>query len=104
MIIRFELTHYLIRNSKQDKKERPTDTFSARLVQLRVIIPPPAASPATPRKRKLLPSDNYFGTFTPKKNPKDDDNDDSGKENGAPTKRLKVGVPSVSKTRGGCAG
>jgi len=99
--LRFELTHYIIRNSNQDKKEKPTDKFSARLVQLRVIIPPPAASPATPRKWKVLPSDHYFGAFTPKKNPKGDD-DDSGKGNaGGPAKRLKFSASSGSRTKGG---
>lgn len=58
-------------------------------------------SPTTPRKRKVLLSDNYFGTFTPRKNPKDED-DDSDKENlKGPAKRLKVGVPSGSQTEGG---
>ena len=97
VIIRFELHHYVIRNAKQDKREKPTDTFSAKLIQLRVIIPPPAASPATPRKRKLLPSDNYFGSFTPKKNPKDEDDNSGGGNGGSLAKRLRVGVQSGSR-------
>lgn len=88
-ILRFELNHYVIRN-KKNKKELPTDTFSARLVQLRVIIPPSAATPVTPRRRRLLPSDDYFGSFTPRKDFKRDD-DDSEKENGrGPVKRLRI--------------
>lgn len=79
VVLRFELNHYVIRN-KRDKGGPPTDAFSARIVQLRVVIPPPAASPVTPRKRKVLPSDSYFGCFTPRKDFKKDD-DGSDKEN-----------------------
>ena len=77
VIARFELTHYLIRKGKD---KRAVDTFSARVVQLRVILPPPGASPATPRKRKVLMTDMYFGSFTPTKRGRDDEDDD--KENG----------------------
>ena len=100
VILRFELNHYLIRDPR-NRKEKPTDTFSARLVQLRVIIPPPAASPATPRKRKVLPSDNYFGSFTPRKNPKDGDDDDDKENCGGVRKRLRFGAPSGSLPEGG---
>ena len=101
VILQFKLHHFLIQNSKQDKKEKPTDTFSVRLVQLCVIIPPPATSPATPRKRKVLPSDNYFGSFTPRKNPKDDNNN-SNKENMLHiVKHLRFDTLSRSRTKGG---
>lgn len=80
-IIRFELSHYLIRNGK-DKPA--TDIFSARVVQVRVILPPPGASPATPRKVKVLPRDHYFGSFTPTKRGRDTDDDE--KENNRPSK------------------
>lgn len=89
VIMRFELHHYLIRN-KKEKYSSPIDAFSARVVQLRVIIPPPTQSPVTPRRRKILPSDNYFGSFTPQKKPRKDD-DDSDKENSEPpAKRSRV--------------
>ena len=88
VIIRFELNHYLIRS-----KDKPSvDTFSARVVQLRVILPPPGASPATPRKKKVLPRDDYFGSFTPTKRGRgdeDDENSDDDKENGRPLKSLR---------------
>lgn len=76
VILRFELTHYLIRKGKD---KQAVDTFSARVVQIRVILPPPGACPATPRKKKVLMHDDYFGTFTPTKRSRDDDDDD--KEN-----------------------
>ena len=88
VIIRFELNHFLIR--KKDKAS--VDTFSARVVQLRIILPPPGHSPATPRKKKVLPRDDYFGSFTPTKRDRDDeddDNDDDNKENGRPLKALR---------------
>jgi len=88
VIIRFELNHYLIRSKGQPS----IDTFSARVVQLRVILPPPGASPVTPRKKKILPRDDYFGSFTPTKRGRDDEEDDSGdddKENGRPLKALR---------------
>ena len=77
VVIRFELSHYLIRKGKD---KRATDTFSARVVQLRVILPPPGASPATPRKKKVLPHDTYFGSFTPTKRRRDDDDDEKENE------------------------
>ena len=83
VIIRFELNHYVIRNKKH-KNDIPTDAFSARVIQLRVIIPPPAAHPVTPQKRNLLPSNNYFGAFTPHKNFKKDE-DGSDEEKGGPS-------------------
>ena len=79
VIIRFELYHYLIRSRDMP----PVDTFSARVVQLRVILPPQGASPATPRKKKILPHDDYFGSFTPTKRSRDDEDDDD-KENDRP--------------------
>ena len=80
VIIRFELFHYLVRS-----KDKPAvDTFSTRLVQVRIILPPAGASPATPRKKKLLPHDTYFGSFIPTKRGRDDD--DEGKENQRPLK------------------
>jgi hypothetical protein len=77
VILRFELFHHLIRKGQGGAA---TDTFSARVVQIRVILPPPGGSPANPRKKKVLPYDNYFGSFTPTKRNRDDDGDD--KENG----------------------
>lgn len=77
--IRFELNHFLIYKGKD---QRAVDTFSARLVQIRIILPPPGACPATPRKKKVALHDNYFGSFTPTKRGRDDD--DSDKENGPP--------------------
>ena len=85
MIIRFNLSHHLIRGKEG---ERSTDTFSVRIVQVRVIRPPPTALPATPRKRKLLPTDDYFGSFTPTKRPRADDNDNDKKGNIAGPSRL----------------
>jgi len=85
VIIRFELTHYLIRKGKD---QPAVDTFSARVVQLRIILPPPGATPATPRKKKVLPHDNYFGSFTPTKRGRDDDDDDN-KENDRPSKTMR---------------
>ena len=82
VIIRFELNHYLIRK----KDQRAVDTFSARVVQLRVILPPPGASPATPRRRKVLASDTYFGSFTPSKRSRDDEDEEKEKENKRPSK------------------
>lgn len=81
VILRFELAHHLIR--KQGKP--PIDTFSARVVQIRVILPPPGAAPATPRKKRVLPRDTYFGSFTPTKRNRDDIDEDD-KENGRPKK------------------
>lgn len=83
VVARFELTHYLIRKGKDG---RAVDTFSARIVQLRVILPPPGACPATPRKKKVLPHDTYFGSFTPTKRGRDDEDDD--KENHKPTAKV----------------
>ena len=93
VIIRFELNHYLIRA----KGEPPSDTFSARIVQARIILPPTGASPATPRKKKLLPHDTYFGSFTPSKRGRDDDDDDdnNNKENGRPLKFLRQAFLAV---------
>ena len=89
VIMRFNLDHYVIWN-KKDKNRAPTDTFSATLVQLRIIIPPPGRDPVTPRKRKISKEDKYFGSFTPRKLFKKDDND-SDKENGEPsTKRSRL--------------
>lgn len=85
VILRFELTHYLIRKGKD---EPAVDTFSAHVVQVRIILPPAGASPATPRKKKLLPHDMYFGTFTPTKRSRDDDDEDD-KENERPLKALR---------------
>jgi hypothetical protein len=83
--MRFELYHHSIRNRK-DKNSLPIDTFSTRLVQLRIVIPP-AGNPVTPRKRKPQPSDGFFGSFTPQKGFKRGDNG-SDKENcGGPIKR-----------------
>ena len=84
VILRFELVHHLIRKGKD---QAGVDTFSARVVQLRVILPPQGQSPATPIRRKLLPRDDYFGTFTPSKRDRDDDEDD--KENGPPLKAMR---------------
>lgn len=81
VIARFGLTHHLIRKGKD---KRAVDTFSARIVQLRIILPPPGAGPATPRKKKVLLHDIYFGSFTPTKRGRDDKDDD--KENGPPMK------------------
>jgi hypothetical protein len=89
VIARFELSHFVIRNKKQ-RDNAPTDTFSARIVQLRVIIPPPAAQPVTPRKRKVLPSDDYFGSFTPHKDFKKDDDNNDNDQGGPPVKRLRL--------------
>ena len=86
VIIRFELYHYLIRNGKN---QPATDTFSARVFHIRVILPPPGASPATPRKRRVLPRDDYFGSFTPTKRHRDGDDDDSSKENRRPSKLIR---------------
>jgi len=93
VIIRFELYHYLIRN----KGKPAVDTFSARVVQLRIVLPPPGASPATPRKKKLLPHDTYFGSFTPKRGRDDEDDDDNedGKENQRPLKALRYVLSAV---------
>lgn len=85
VIIRFELTHYLIRKGKD---QAAVDTFSARIVQLRIILSPPGASPTTPGKKKVLPHDNYFGSFTPTKCGRDDDDDDN-KENDCPSKTMR---------------
>lgn len=74
VIIRFNLSHHLICK----KGERPIDTFSGRVVQIRVVRPPPTALPATPRKKKLLPTDDYFGSFTPTKRPRYDEDDNTG--------------------------
>lgn len=82
VIIRFELNHYLINKGKD---RAAVDTFSARVVQIRIILPPPGASPATPRKKRVLPCDDYFGSFTPTKRNRDDD-DDNEKENLRPSK------------------
>lgn len=92
VVIRFELFHYLIRNGR----DRPaTDTFSARVVQVRVILPPPGQSPATPRKKKVLPRDDYFGSFTPTKRGRDDDDDDDDKENHRPSKITRYDLCTV---------
>ena len=72
VVIRFELFHYLIRKGKD---KHGIDTFSARVVQLRIILPPPGACPATPWKKKVLPHDTYFGSFTPTKRGRDDDDE-----------------------------
>jgi hypothetical protein len=81
VILRFKLIHHLIRRGK----DRPAvDTFSARVVQIRIILPPPGAALATSRKKRLLPCDTYFGSFTPTKRNGDDDEDN--KENGPPPK------------------
>ena len=82
MIIRFNLFHHLIRG--KEPGERSSDTFSARIVQVRVVRPPPTALPATPRKKYLLPTDDYFGSFTPTKRPRYDGDDD--KRNARPSK------------------
>ena len=95
VILRFELSHHLIR--KQGKP--PVDTFSARIVQIRVILPPPGAAPATPRKKRVLPRDNYFGSFMPTKRARDDDDDD--KENDRPRKLMRWAVYGVP-LRSGC--
>ena len=89
VILRFELSHHLI--CKQGKP--PVDTFSARVVQIRVILPPPGAAPATPRKKRVLPRDNYFGSFTPTKRARDDEDDD--KENDRPRKLMRFAVSCV---------
>ena len=52
VIIQLKLNHYVIRNKKH-KNDMPTDTFSARVIQLCVIIPPPAAHLVTPQKHNL---------------------------------------------------
>ncbi|KAF9789202.1 hypothetical protein BJ322DRAFT_1017915 [Thelephora terrestris] len=57
VVLHFELSHHPICKSREGA---PVDTFSARVVQIRVILPPTGASPATPRKKKLLPQDDYF--------------------------------------------
>lgn len=76
-IIRFNLSHHLIHSDVPGEKS--CDTFSARVVQIRIIRPPPTALPATPRRKKLLPTDDYFGSFTPTKRPRfDDDGDKEG--------------------------
>lgn len=85
IIARFSLTHTVIRPSKG---KRAGDTFSAHIVQLRVILPPPGASPATPRKKRMLMHDAYFGSFTPTKRRRDDDDNDD-KEN-EPLPKLKL--------------
>lgn len=84
VILRFELTHHLIGRGKE---KPPVDTFSARVVQIRIILPPPGAAPATPQKKKLLPHDTYFGSFTPTKRNWDDDEDE--KENERPKKTIR---------------
>ena len=92
VIIWFELNHYLI----HAKGELPSDTFSARIVQAQIILPPTGASPATPCKKKLLPHDTYFGSFTPSKHGRDDDNDNNDdKENGRPLKFLRQAFLTV---------
>ena len=83
VILRFELAHHLIR--RQGKA--PVNIFSARIVQIRVILPPPGAAPANPRKKRVLPRDNYFGSFTPTKHGRDDDDED--KENDRPRKLMR---------------
>ena len=80
-IIRFSLLHHVI-HSKEN--EQPVDMFSARVYQIRVIRPP-ASIPVTPRKKKMMPTDDYFGTFTPTKRPRFDDDDDD-KESPRPSK------------------
>lgn len=85
VIMRFELTHFVIRN-KKDKNAPPTDTFCGQLVQLRVIIPPPGNS-VTPRRRKVLPSDHYFGSFTPRKGIKEDESNSDKEDHGSPIKK-----------------
>ena len=50
VILRFELTHHLIH--RQGKAL--VDTFSARIVQIRVIFPLPGAAPVTPQKKRVL--------------------------------------------------
>jgi hypothetical protein len=79
VVIRFELNHYFIRKREQ----RSVDAFSARVIQVRVILPPPGTCPATPRRRKILPRDTYFGSFTPSKRGRDDEDE---KENERPPK------------------
>lgn len=74
VIIRFNLSHHLIRGKEG---ERSVDAFSARVVQIRIVRPPPTALPVTPRRRKLLPTDDYFGSFTPTKRARYDDNDNN---------------------------
>ena len=86
VIIRFELSHYLIRG----KKDGPaTDIFSARVVQVRIILPPPG-TPATPRKKKILPRDNYFGSFTPTKRKRENDDDDKENHRSSKTARYVI--------------
>ena len=79
VVIRFELNHYAI---QQKDKKRIVDTLSARIIQIRVILPPPGACPATPRKKKTALHDTYFGSFTPTKHRRDDDDDDGDKGRG----------------------
>jgi hypothetical protein len=86
VIIRFNLSHHLIRGKDG---QRSSDTFSARIVQIRIVRPPSAALPVTPRKKKLLPTDDYFGSFTPTKRPRYDDDNDKG--NGRPSKMRAIG-------------
>lgn len=84
VVIRFELYHYLIHKGKES---RTTDIFSARVVQVRVILPPVGACPATPRKKRVQMHDNYFGSFTPTKRRRDDDDDNKENEPSAKTVR-----------------
>lgn len=85
VILRFELAHHLICKGHE---KVGIDMFSARVVQIRVILPPQGGAPATPRKlKKLLPYNNYFGSFTPTKCNWDDDGDD--KENSLPPKTMR---------------
>ena len=83
VILWFELAHHLI--CKQGKV--PVNTFSARIVQICVILPPPGVAPATPRKKRVLPRDSYFGSFTPTKCGRDDNDED--KENDMPRKLMR---------------
>lgn len=48
-IIRFELYHYLIRKGKD---QPAVDTFSTRVVQVRIIPPPPGSISRYPQKEK----------------------------------------------------
>ena len=88
VILQFELSHHLIR--KQGKP--PVDTFSARVVQIRVILPPPGVAPATPRKKRVLPRDDYFGSFMPTKRGQDDNDNDNDKENVGPRKLMRWAI------------
>ena len=87
VVLCFELTHYLIHK----KDQHAIDTLSAHIVQLRIILPLPRSSPTTPRKKKIPLHDNYFGTFTPTKRRRGDDNDNKGNdERAAKTMRYAI--------------